>query len=357
MLPEQIKILRAGYGDSIILQCRKGDNKGIIVIDGGYSGNAKFNEFINEVENYESIDLMIMTHIDDDHLVGIKKYIEDHVDDDPFPVKELWVNCAMHIPFDLNDNLSPDKAKSLADTLVKLSTEQNAKWEDYICDGHDTAAIEYAEIDVINPTMQLLQTFIEKLKDEVNYGAIEEKEVNLANEAKNEGIKDIDIPMPELAKRIAPPGDPKVFRELTNMVSISCIVKTDDFSILLLGDSYPKEIYEALVNRGYNVENKLKVDYVKVAHHGSFDNTSNDLLDIIDCDNYIISTNGARGYRHPHRETLAHILCHPQRDYSRPVNFYFSYPLSDIVENSEEEKFNEELDIDLNYVCNDPISD
>ena len=85
-----------------------------------------------------------------------------------------------------------------------------------------------------------------------------------------------------MAKRPKTTGNPNIYSELANMVSISMVIRCDSFSMLALVDSFPQEIYQSLIERGYSKEKKLKVDYVKMPHHGSAENISNNLLDIID---------------------------------------------------------------------------
>lgn len=58
--------------------------------------------------------------------------------------------------------------------------------------------------------------------------------------------------------------------------------------------------------RSYSTDNPLSVDYVKLSHHGSQHNTSPEFLKLIECQNYIISTNGS-GHGHPDKRTLARI--------------------------------------------------
>jgi len=49
------------------------------------------------------------------------------------------------------------------------------------------------------------------------------------------------------------------------------------------------------------------VDVFKVAHHGSQNNTSVELLGLIDCHHYLLSSNGDH-FCHPDRETIGRIL-------------------------------------------------
>ena len=344
-----IQVLQATHGDALILRCNKSDKRGVIVIDGGPSPNPRFNPFVKEVENCLPIDLMILAHFDDDHLVRIKNFIERHQNDIPFPVKRIWANCAKHVDFDTSENLSSNKASKMADLLCAISQKSELDWEAYRLEGFVDDTIAFADIDIINPRKDIFKHFIENYKEEYNIECTEENLSMLKN-----SNSDINIDMHELAQHGKTLGNLNNPSELVNMVSLSMLIRCDTFSILILGDSFPQEIYLSLIERGYSKENKLQVDFIKMSHHGSANNISNDLLDIIDCNKFIISTNGGKGYKHPHREAIANVLCHPERDYSHRVHFYFNYPLRTIVDNRDEEIFNKELDKELNFECYEP---
>ena len=65
---------------------------------------------------------------------------------------------------------------------------------------------------------------------------------------------------------------------------------------------------------------RLKVDLFKVSHHGSKNNVSAELVELLDCSRYLISTNGDHFF-HPDRQAIARILKHggPRKD------IYFNY--------------------------------
>jgi hypothetical protein len=52
---------------------------------------------------------------------------------------------------------------------------------------------------------------------------------------------------------------------------------------------------------------RLQLDAFKLSHHGSSGNTSQELLDLIDCPRYLISTNGSY-FKHPTAEAIARVL-------------------------------------------------
>ncbi len=54
-------------------------------------------------------------------------------------------------------------------------------------------------------------------------------------------------------------------------------------------------------------EDKLTVDAIKVSHHGGKKNTSASLLNLINAQRFLISTNGGY-YGHPDPETVARII-------------------------------------------------
>ena len=319
-------------------------------MDGGPCTNPRLNFFIKAVEEVKSIDLMVLTHHDSDHITGLLHYIKKHSTDNPFPVRTVWANCSKHIDFETSPELSSHQAGKLADFLNDLQLEGKIQWRSDIHTECPIFDLDYVTIEILGPIPKTFRAFMEAYEDK------ESKPVTSPMSTITDNKSDINLPCRELAARAKVPPNPKDFKTLTNMASISFVLRCDGLSVLMLADSFSQEIVECLTQKGYSTENKLKIDFVKISHHGSQHNTSNELLDLIDCDNYIISTNGGLGQsRHPQRETIANILCHPERDYSRTINLYFNYPLS-VIQRYGNELFNEKLDIDLNYKIYEPDS-
>lgn len=324
-----IKFLPACHGDAFIIHCYKGDEEGYIIVDGGPLKKPIFNPFLKEVENISHIDLIVLTHQDDDHLVGIKEYVKKHKADNPFPVDRMWINSARFIDMPSNGNLSAMKANTMVSTLRSLEN-QKLRWTDKIVNHYDTSEIKYADIDIINPCPELLALFFDRYEKLLNEKCAEPA-INLSGSKRSN--EDLEIDLSELAKRKKVKPNLNNYQHLANIVSISFILRCDGLSILMLGDSFPITIEHALRERGYSEKDKLEVDFVKISHHGSRYNISNSLLDIIDCQNFLIPTNGGcKLSYHPDREALANILCHNERDIEKPIHLYFNYPLKKIEE-------------------------
>lgn len=83
---------------------------------------------------------------------------------------------------------------------------------------------------------------------------------------------------------------------VTNGSSMAFVLEVKDKRILFLADSHPNLIIKELKN--IYGEGLIWFDAIKISHHGSKGNTSPDLLEIIDSDNFFISTNGMK-FKHP----------------------------------------------------------
>ena len=95
--------------------------------------------------------------------------------------------------------------------------------------------------------------------------------------------------------------------------------------MLWLADSHPTDVSRSLLKLGYSPTNPLICDFVKVSHHGSRGNNSDDLYDLIRCDNYIMSVDGENNYYLPNKECIAGILRNPNRKNGSEYHFYFTY--------------------------------
>lgn len=71
---------------------------------------------------------------------------------------------------------------------------------------------------------------------------------------------------------------------------------------------------------------RLNCDWVKVTHHGSKGNNSDDLYDHIVCSNYLFSVDGENKHYLPNKEAIARILRNKNRNIiKQPYSFYFTY--------------------------------
>ncbi|CAI8826917.1 competence protein ComEC [Priestia megaterium] len=323
----KVKILEAFNGDCILINFDQNN----ILIDGGigrtYSRKLK-NEINRVLERGEYIDLLIVTHIDDDHIGGILKLFEDNEIDKSF-IKKVWFNSeilmAKHFE---NLDIDPQEIIIENNDSNKMSVRQGYTLEKHLKDlncweqslvmfGNSLMNYNLAESEITVLTPR--QASIEKLRKKWER---EKPDTNKMSSCKEDYCYSIE----ELMTK-----DFIEDNSITNKSSISFVFKHEEKQVLFLGDSHPSDVEKSLKELGYSKDKKLKVECVKLSHHGSKGNTSASLLELIDCKNYIVSTDGSK-HCLPNKESLARVV----NQTSDNLNFYFNYPIYQNIFTKEE---------------------
>lgn len=325
----EIKILKAFHGDCIFIKTQDLMNKEFnILIDGGTASTFDYS-LSKELKYINTIHLLVLTHIDSDHIAGLIRFIKNSLFD-KIEIRKYWINSPNLLKVSSGNKISYNQGKTFERLLIEKK-EPNAKWDDKIIFNNKFDLASGIEAFILSPTEEILNHLFDKwpkLKDKVEDKLLN---VSITGGAKSQIDKGS---LENLAEEKFTPAE-SIKADIFNSSSIVIMLNLTDSSLLLLGDSRPEIVVESLKNAGFNKENKLVVDYVKVSHHGSVNNTSCELLDLIECDNYIISTNGGNStHKHPDREVIARIIHHPNRDYNKLRTIYFNYPLSDIQRRS-----------------------
>lgn len=343
----EIYNLKAAYGDAFVIKTMSDGNPFIIVVDGGPYTTC--DDIANYYANLGFINLIILTHYDEDHIMGLLKYMKLHTEKH-VPVGEFWCNCAREIDFVESTNISDETRYRNASTLAAfLANQQKSgtelRWkEDIII----PKSFHFGEIkiDILSPTEKILQTqktgYEEYLK---NNPKTDEARIDDLDIASKHVITDSTRSIEDLAKTDA---NRKV--DKFNMASIAFLLTAEGKRVLMMGDADPDIVAEA-IKKLPNIELPLHLDLVKVSHHGSQNNVSINFLKTIHCNEFMFSTNGGtRNFSHPDRKTLALILKHVSHDSDKPINFMFNYPLEEIQEHTlellsakEKESYNCEL--------------
>lgn len=321
----KIRFLKAFNGDSILITLPSEDGFKNILIDGGISntyqakkrkieyGELKF--LVDDIRNArESIDLLILTHIDDDHIDGIIEWFNN--DPDAYKlIKEVWFNAGALIAEWLQEPENKELNHYIADsTMVDTSVDQGIEFSRYIQEkkiwnrkivlkGNKEVRFG-AEFVFLSPNKAKLETLLKEWK---------KKDPSLNTTAKS---NDYHLTLEELLRDDLFEED----KAYPNGSSIAFILIVSEKNFLFLGDSHPSVIVDALTDLGYSEENPIKAELVKLSHHGSKGNTSVELLKLIKSDKFIISTNG-RTHQHPHKQLLARLI-----NLKENISMFFNYP-------------------------------
>lgn len=324
----KIEFLKAFNGDSIRINFKNNNQVFNILIDGGTSttysykdkkdGKMKDGELKKLITSLkkknEQLDLVILTHIDDDHIDGLLKWFSKDQYAIDF-IKEVWFNSGKNIKKYLNDQKSKIDTLKFKEKTTLTSVKQGVDFEKYIKnkDVWDGQVIKQKDIIPWNNIIfKILSPNDTKLDKLLKQWKKKEPDSLLDTSRKNDYKKTLK----ELIKN----DDFNEDKSPYNGSSIAFILNYENSNFLFLGDAHPTVIVNELKKLKYSESNKLKVDFVKLSHHGSQKNTSIELLKLIETDKYIISTNGGL-HNHPDKLTIARVIQNNSK-----AKLYFNYP-------------------------------
>ena len=114
-------------------------------------------------------------------------------------------------------------------------------------------------------------------------------------------------------------------RSVANNSSLAFLAELHGKAVLICGDA-SAEVLTTSIRRllARRKQERLSVDAFVVPHNGSARNLNRDLLELLDCERYLISTDGST-FRHPDRETIARILAFGRAEPDRPLTLVFNY--------------------------------
>lgn len=107
-----------------------------------------------------------------------------------------------------------------------------------------------------------------------------------------------------------------------NGSSIAVMLEFAGKRVLLAADAYAEVLASAVKRLLPPGQQRLPLDFFKLSHHGSRGNLNGELMALIDCAHYGISTSGAV-FAHPDREALARVV----RGSARPATLWFNHPV------------------------------
>lgn len=306
----RIEILPAGHGDCLWLEYGDPHSPRRILIDGGAKGTYK-RSLAPRLRRLGGtpprFDLLVVTHIDADHITGALDLLEDPAAG--FQAEDIWFNGYRHLPDEAPDTLGPVQGERLTDLLVKPGRRWNQAFGGQavvVPPGPALPRIELAGgliLTLLSPT----PTGLAKLKPDW------EKEVRKAGldpnraaeeQAAAEGIDLLGAAAPEVEALVR-----ESFAEdesTPNGSSIALLAEYQGRRLLLAGDAHPGVLTAAI---GRLSGGKLKLDLCKLPHHGSKANLSRELLEVLDCPVYVFSTNGAY-FDHPDQQAVARVIKH-----------------------------------------------
>jgi hypothetical protein len=312
----------AAHGDAILLRYKgNGGFERIILVDGGPKSaknengetyipyetriiprlmeikqerdKKKKTEDIRAKEPVLALDLVVCTHIDDDHIAGIERLYgclsgngKCPVDGDRVEGKRLWFNSFSTLLGDAVDIGAAVLAESKDAVVVSVNQGENlttfALQTDstinqdapgvLIAAGQAPKGLLPAKVTILNPNTRALEKLRKDWLEAVK------KKKKKAGEPAAAGLDVVRF---------------KADQAVANLSSIVMLVEGFGRRILLTGDQRGDHVLEGLINTSQMKEGEtFHVDIMKVPHHGSTANVQPELIEAVTADTYVFSANG-----------------------------------------------------------------
>ena len=368
--------LEAHEGDCLLLHWGTVENPRLAIIDGG-PGDIYQNSLLPRLKAIRknrklpqlAIDLVMVSHVDNDHVVGVKKLFQQLKDEivknitfvnRPFTVKRLWHNTFNDILNDRIDQYYQTLTASLQASLNGVpnplliqglqaayrsrhgGTLSEAEATDIalILAGHaegrslrDSFQFLYNanQISPLNAPFQdnngqptLIALGLSQPSttiDHLNFVIVGpmNSEIQALQTAFDAYIKSKGLQVQAVLAAYADKSVP-------NLSSIVFLVEMNGRRVLLTGDARGDKIIQGLTQAGLLKNGSLKVDILKVPHHGSDRNVTPDFFKQIIADIYVFSGDGKHG--NPERDTLTWLT--DARGKNAQYTIVLTYKIGDI---------------------------
>ncbi|WP_078551318.1 MBL fold metallo-hydrolase [Bacillus alkalicellulosilyticus] len=377
-----VKMYPAKNGDCFLVSLGL-ENKKHILIDCGYMEtyrNFLKQDLIKIANNGEAIDLMVITHIDQDHILGALAFLEENNESPFIEIKEIWHNSYRHLQFEKekvqkiteeeltilnrevilgssflqqridhsrirNEEISAKQGSMLAALILEGGYSWNKSFDGKAVNCENKNPIEKDQyiLTLLSPNTDKLKrlstTWLRELrKQKMNFLLSNERifddayefylirqdeqkivESNISSGTIKYNEKSIDnIVMQNSIE--------KIDNSVVNGSSISFIIEYQSKRLLFLADAHPDIIYDNISK----LEEKY-FDLVKLPHHGSKRNITRDLIEKLNTEVFLISTNGDK-HGHPDFDSLASLLYYQSHRPQKTLVFNYETNTSKIFD-------------------------
>jgi hypothetical protein len=269
-------------------------------------------------------ELLVITHIDADHIDGVIRLLREDLGKHGFVFDDIWFNGTDQLDAiaSADDALGAKQGEYLQALLKSKGLPWNKAFDGGPVLARPKKPIKLAsgaKVRVLSPTkLRLTELLLDwtKVIESEGYttGDTDEALKRLDNDPRLNALADELDHLGSEEHRVDATPD----KSLANGSSIAFVLEVGSRKVLLAGDAHA-DVLTASIDDYIAAPKKLKLAAFKLPHHGSLANLNTDLLDRIDCKNFLVSTNGSY-FGHPDKMCMQMII-----DNADDAHLWFNY--------------------------------
>ncbi|HEY0591714.1 MAG TPA: hypothetical protein VGF40_08095 [Thermoanaerobaculia bacterium] len=314
----KIEMLPAKHGDALLVEYGQGSTKRILIDGGPLGAWSSVEKRLSALpEGDRAVELLVVTHVDTDHIEGIIRLLAMPENDWPIHVDEVWFNGWRHI--EEAGTLGGLEGEFMSALIHhRLDDRWNTRFDRKAVrcealDGDEISLDGGMTLTMLSPDAKALAALEKDWKKKLTKdtwsmdpGDLEAAWEKLVDE--NKFHPDAELTLgpgdltAELRKMLKGVDDSKA-----NGSSIAFIARFLTKSCIFLGDAHMKVVCGSLRRLGFTEENPVKVNAVKVSHHGSKNNITHEFLTLVDAKHWLFSSNGDQ-HDHPDEEAVTAVI-------------------------------------------------
>ena len=354
----RIEMLPAAHGDCLWIEYGSGHTVHRILIDGGpaHTYPSLRERILHLPADERHFELLVITHIDADHIEGVIRLLRD-AETLNCQFERIWFNGRdqlNQVPDPAGESLGALQGEMLGMLIAEYEKRVGKKvWNRDLPE--QLAAINRANgelpkvtlngeccLTLLSPDYERLLELKDNWGDELRKAHVTSGDLDMLKlkleAARNlrplgdvlgaedeECIEGFELPATDDSDLLydfgdvlggggGEPGANAAFGGDTSKANGSSIALLLEYpkdrpkvSFLLAGDAWPEVLTVSINTMLSNPDKRLKLTGLKLPHHGSVANISEELLVRLSCKHYLVSTSGAV-FRHPHARAVNLLL-------------------------------------------------
>lgn len=360
----ELEMLPAAEGDALLLTYGEADAPHRILIDGGRRSTYRhLRERLMQIplndDGKRFFELLIVTHIDADHIEGVICLLQD--DELNCEFGDIWFNDWNHLEPLVAGERPAHLGAAQGEFLGALLQAKGLPWNDHFNGGAVVlppepdplpvrAFADGLQLTVVSPTIEALIDLREEWTEVIEAAGFRPGNRDEAlQQFAEKSWADLPRHLGDETRRST------LDHSEANGSSIAVLLDYEGVRLLLSGDAFPQVLRPSLDRwcaEQPDAPQRIALDGFKVPHHGSKKNLTPQLMGAITCPTYLISTSGAR-FNHPDADAIKIIIDGHDGDAKPELRFNYRSEDNDFWENQPHCKALYEDDARLLYELDD----